>query len=244
MSKPEKKIINPIPFSTETEGYKREKERARQKREGEQVVYLIAAPTPAPPIIEAPPKSSSQPLQIEAPPNFTAPPKTEGARGFLRVPNELVDAILPTLRPSEQAVLLRLYRLSRGFNAATCTVSIGVLASRCHLKPSQTRACVKELVQRNLIRRLGVDLANPVQDLRGVTFEVLIEAAAPSNIGGGSKSGAPSESGAIKEKALKEISKGVEPSAFKDCPDCSGSGFYYPKGYEGGVAKCMHPKLK
>jgi hypothetical protein len=28
------------------------------------------------------------------------------------------------------------------------------------------------------------------------------------------------------------------------CPDCGGSGFFYPKGYEGGVAKCKHEKLE
>jgi hypothetical protein len=27
------------------------------------------------------------------------------------------------------------------------------------------------------------------------------------------------------------------------CPDCGGSGFFYPQGYEGGVAKCRHEKL-
>jgi hypothetical protein len=26
----------------------------------------------------------------------------------------------------------------------------------------------------------------------------------------------------------------------KDCPDCGGTGFFYPKGFEGGVAKCKH----
>jgi hypothetical protein len=29
----------------------------------------------------------------------------------------------------------------------------------------------------------------------------------------------------------------------KDCPDCGGTGFYYPKGFEGGVAKCKHEQL-
>jgi hypothetical protein len=28
------------------------------------------------------------------------------------------------------------------------------------------------------------------------------------------------------------------------CPDCGGSGFFYPQGYEGGVAKCKHEKLE
>jgi hypothetical protein len=30
----------------------------------------------------------------------------------------------------------------------------------------------------------------------------------------------------------------------RDCPDCGGTGFYYPKGFEGGVAKCRHERLE
>jgi hypothetical protein len=30
----------------------------------------------------------------------------------------------------------------------------------------------------------------------------------------------------------------------KSCLDCGGTGFYYPKGFEGGVAKCKHEGLK
>jgi hypothetical protein len=40
---------------------------------------------------------------------------------------------------------------------------------------------------------------------------------------------------------------GVEPSLSeqtRNCPDCGGSGLYYPEGYEKGVAKCGHKKLK
>lgn len=29
----------------------------------------------------------------------------------------------------------------------------------------------------------------------------------------------------------------------KSCPDCGGSGFCYPNGYDGGVVKCRHEKL-
>ncbi len=28
-----------------------------------------------------------------------------------------------------------------------------------------------------------------------------------------------------------------------DCPDCYGTGMYYPEGFDKGVAKCTHPKL-
>lgn len=29
----------------------------------------------------------------------------------------------------------------------------------------------------------------------------------------------------------------------KDCPDCGGTGYWYPEGYERGVARCRHEKL-
>ncbi|HEX8145470.1 MAG TPA: hypothetical protein VF553_23075 [Pyrinomonadaceae bacterium] len=32
--------------------------------------------------------------------------------------------------------------------------------------------------------------------------------------------------------------------ALRDCPDCGGSGMYYPDGYEKGVARCKHENLK
>jgi len=28
------------------------------------------------------------------------------------------------------------------------------------------------------------------------------------------------------------------------CPDCNGTGFYYPQGTEGGVARCKHERLR
>ncbi len=265
-------------------------------------------PNTAPSNIEAPPKSKGQPLQIGGAPNIEAPPKSERAEGFLRVTNELLDDILPTLRPSEQVILFRLYRLSRGFNKSICTVSIGTLANRCHLKPSQTRSCLKELERRGLIKRLGVDLSNPVQDLRGITFDVMVGGPAPSKSGGGSNFVAPSKSEPNKDKAFKrhthtedeppeaagvgvfsrfslkqciayaEHRKASDPNmrsagavgrklyetgredeliaewlAAKDtpqldtsqCPDCHGTGMYYPEGLgKGGVKKCDHKNLK
>ncbi len=45
----------------------------------------------------------------------------------------------------------------------------------------------------------------------------------------------------------KEASDAVEASPqakeIKDCPDCGGTGFYYPDGYEGGVARCRHGRI-
>jgi len=33
------------------------------------------------------------------------------------------------------------------------------------------------------------------------------------------------------------------PEQIKSCPDCAGTGWWYPEGYEAGTAKCKHDKL-
>jgi hypothetical protein len=42
-----------------------------------------------------------------------------------------------------------------------------------------------------------------------------------------------------------ELSKDApsKPADASKCPDCAGTGFFYPGGYEGGVAKCRHERL-
>jgi hypothetical protein len=44
--------------------------------------------------------------------------------------------------------------------------------------------------------------------------------------------------------ADKDERPSLDPGKIKDCPDCGGTGFYYPKGFEGGVAKCRHVRLE
>jgi hypothetical protein len=50
-----------------------------------------------------------------------------------------------------------------------------------------------------------------------------------------------------KEKRELEAEASKEtPSKARDaskCPDCAGTGFFYPGGYEGGVARCSHERL-
>ncbi len=36
---------------------------------------------------------------------------------------------------------------------------------------------------------------------------------------------------------------GLTPEQMKACPDCGGTNWWYPKGFEGGVAKCRHEKI-
>jgi hypothetical protein len=50
----------------------------------------------------------------------------------------------------------------------------------------------------------------------------------------------PSTVAPNKEKALKESSK----ADASRCPDCMGTGFYYPEGTAKGVKRCEHRKLR
>lgn len=40
-----------------------------------------------------------------------------------------------------------------------------------------------------------------------------------------------------------QVAAAGPPADYSQCPDCSGSGFYYPDGPNGGVARCKHDKL-
>jgi hypothetical protein len=228
-------------------------------------------------------------------------------RGHLRVPNEILYNILPTLKPSEAIVLLRLYALSHGFQKNTCTVSLDKLASGCNLSRTQTRVCVRNLERKKLIKGQGTDNTNSQKELRGLHFEVRLPSATRAEIAPHTKSAPRAETTPNKEKAIKEntqtqdepvvsvragskftieecrkyaqhlqstgqginnpggyattihrtgeadmlIESFLRPEApspssnidTSQCPDCHGSGFYYPKGVEGGVARCKHKQL-
>ncbi len=229
-------------------------------------------------------------------------------RGHLRVPNEVIYNVLPTLKPSEAIVLLRLYALSHGFQKSTCTVSLDKLASGCNLSRTQTRVCVRNLERKKLIKGLGLDNTNSQKELRGLHFEVKLPSATRAETTPHPKSAPHAEAAPNKEKTIKETTQtqdapvvGVRggsrftieecrkyaqhlqatgqginnpggyattihrtgeadaliesflrpqapsPSSNLDtsqCPDCHGTGFYYPEGVGGGVAKCKHERLR
>src|SRR5215217_2530238 len=239
----------------------------------------------------------------------TAPrAETAPVRGHLRVPNEILYNILPTLKASEAIVLLRLYALSHGFQKNTCTVSLDKLANGCNLSRTQTRVCVRNLERKKLIKGQGTDNTNSQKELRGLHFEVKLPSATRAEIAPHTKSAPRAEITPNKENTIKEptqtqdepvvgvragskftieecrkyaqhlqaTGQGINnpggyattihrtgeadmliesflhpeattPSSNLDtsqCPDCHGSGFYYPKGVEGGVARCKHEQLR
>jgi hypothetical protein len=49
----------------------------------------------------------------------------------------------------------------------------------------------------------------------------------------------------IREEAAKSpsVAQNTPQADFSGCPDCSGTGFWYPEGIEKGVQRCKHEKL-
>jgi hypothetical protein len=253
-------------------------------------------------------KSHSEPVRKVRDAETTPHAEIAPVRGHLRVPNEVIYNILPTLKPSEAIVLLRLYALSHGFQKNTCTVSLDKLASGCNLSRTQTRVCVRNLERKKLIKGQGTDNTNSQKELRGLHFEVRLPSATRAEIAPHTKSAPRAEITPNKEKTIKEttqtqdepvvsvraaskftieecrkyaqhlqatgqginnpggyattihrtgeadmlIESFLHPEApsppsnldTSRCPDCHGSRFYYPKGVEGGVARCKHEQLR
>jgi hypothetical protein len=253
-------------------------------------------------------KTYSEPVRKVRDANTASHAETAPVRGHLRVPNEVLYNVFPTLKPSEAIVLLRLYALSHGFQKSTCTVSLDKLASGCNLSRTQTRVCVRNLERKRLIKSQGIDNTNSQKELRGLHFEVRLPTVTRAESASHTKSASHTEITPNKVNTQKEntqtqevpaaavrvgskftieecrkyarhlqstgqginnpggyattihrtgeadmlIESFLHPEApdqssnldTSQCPDCQGTGFYYPKGTEGGVARCKHEQLK
>jgi hypothetical protein len=106
------------------------------------------------------------------------------------------------------------------------------------------------LEREGYIKQIEVDVSHKNTDERGMTYEVLLPRIthAPRAPGAQYARGAQHAPGAqyapIKEKDLKETNKREMASPdYKNCPDCRGTGYWYPEGTEKGVAKCKHERL-
>lgn len=133
--------------------------------------------------------------------------------GYTRVSNDLLDRILPTLDTYDQAVLIRLYRLSRGFNSDVCRVSVPTLAKACNVSERQVRKSVGRLEARELIQRIEQDFGNKDKALRGTIFRILIadptpaRGTAPAHSSAHAPSAADARGAANKDKNLKGNNK-------------------------------------
>lgn len=74
--------------------------------------------------------------------------------GFLKLPNAVLDSLLPQLNILEQVVYLRLFRLSHGFRSDTCRVSFGALAKSCNVTRRGLIRAVDRLEALKLVERV------------------------------------------------------------------------------------------
>lgn len=79
--------------------------------------------------------------------------------GYTRVPNALLDSVLPRLGHLEQIVYLRLYRLSHGFHRDTCTVGMPALAKACNANERAIRRVIRRLEDLRLVETVRAELA-------------------------------------------------------------------------------------
>jgi hypothetical protein len=154
----------------------------------------------------------------------------------MQLPHRYTDHLPRWLSADEQAVYIQLYRLSWGWGKNTCFISNPKLAERSGVPETSMRRAVKKLIGKGLIEKTERRFGGAEQGIEYRVFSMDRPAAGdrPSTSAGLSNM-APN-----KEKDLKENLKGVDASL---CPDCMGTGFYYPQGTAKGVARCPHAKL-
>lgn len=173
-----------------------------------------------------------------APPAIV-PPQVE-TKQYTSVPNDIFDKVLKALHVYDQAVLLRLYRLSRGYHKDTCTVGYPTLAKACNISTRQAQISVERLVAAGLIEITGSEQGGRERQARGNIYRMRLPAATPAR--GAIVQPATLARGATnKEYTLKETHKSTEGVgvrsrfALKECRTYADSlrleGIQNPGGY-------------
>ena len=158
--------------------------------------------------------------------------------GYTKTPNRYYDHLCPQLTPDEQAIYSQLFRLSHGYGKETCFISNNRLSERSSVPVSTLKRVILKLVGKGLIEKVSATHGPGTE--QGITFKIL----PISKLTVSQPRMSQPALGHNKEIFKKKDSKGDEPSAFKDCPDCQGTGFWYPEGMEKGVKRCTHERLK
>lgn len=160
--------------------------------------------------------------------------KILGGERWTGVPNALIDDVLRTLKPTDQAVLFQLFRNSWGRHRPTCKMSHAELARRSGISKRQAQVSAARLEDRRLVRRVDVgERAIP-------EYEMLV----PPAVGKAAESPI-AKSATYKDKSIKDQNKEGSRSAPEqkpdpNCPLCFGSGF--EKGERGVKGRC--PRCK
>lgn len=254
------------------------------------------------------------PTQDITAPAIWSPEIVDPARGYFPVFNDVTDRLIRELKLDvyEQAVLLKMYRDSRGWKSDECEVSHAEIVRSCNMSKSQSQRTLAKLAARGLIVNLGRAKSGPERNrfkvLPGVPVipsrnifredipregqhvpaENIVPGQDISPVNTNKNSNKDSinthtQAGVCvgSKFSLEECKRfaehlqktgqgitnpgGYATAVFRSgeadaqieaflnppatvesggCPDCGGSGYYYPEGVEKGVKICKHEKLK
>jgi hypothetical protein len=157
-------------------------------------------------------------------------------RGHTQLPHRYTDHLPRWLSADEQAVYVQLYRLSWGWGNEVCFISNPKLSERSGVPETSMRRAVKKLIGKGLIEKTDRRFGGAEQ---GIEYRVS-NLDRLTNQDRASTRNSPSNTAPNKERVLKENFK----ADASQCPDCMGTGFYYPEGTAKGVKRCEHRKLR
>ena len=162
-------------------------------------------------------------------------------RGHTRLYHEFTDKVFSLLTAAEQLLYIHLDRYREGGGEVTIPVSWPTLEKRSGVSQSSLIRASKTLESKGLIRKVSLKLGKGKE--QGNRFWVFSVTSLVREKSLTTQTSLVTGT-TIKEKALKEnLKRELAPPDYKNCPDCQGSGFWYPEGVEKGVAKCKHVKL-
>lgn len=187
---------------------------------------------------------------LGSPPNLSAHPLIEQAeqttyrKGHSRHNHDYWDTIISQLPGNEQNVYSWLYRFREGNSNLTIILSLPTLAARCGVDEKTVGRALSRLRDKGFVRDYSQHFGKGRE--QGKKYWIFIPTALLEEKPSPDKMGSQPILSPIIVKDLKENSKKENELSLKikNCPDCQGSGFYYPDGFEGGVAKCKHVRLK
>jgi len=153
----------------------------------------------------------------------------------MQLPHRYTDHLPRWLSPDEQAIYVQLYRLSWGWGRDICFISNPKLAERSGVPETSMRRAVKKLIGKGLIEKTERRFGGTEQGIEYRVFSLdRLSNQDRVSIMDSPSTGAPNKE-RIKENLKADASR---------CPDCMGTGFYYPEGTAKGVKRCEHRKLR
>jgi len=170
------------------------------------------------------------------------------AKGHMETPFQLLDHLFRHLDPFEQAAYMQLCRLSWGWKQNRCRVSNPKLAERANMSLAQVKKVVAKLISKGLIEKTGnIQGFGKEQGVEYIVHAPTWQLSRSSQL---QQNRQPHRSSQLQQstnidKNINIDQKGETASPnLLNCPDCLGTGFFYPEGKADGVKRCNHERLK